>query len=123
VDTLNPQMILLIDHQTQLLMSIDGDASRPGSLGMFAADELPLNQKLSIEFAQPANVNKIKRQSRGQLQQPAPKKLLNLSPLLIRGPAHKRVLSQISGKPNAAAHDDIRLGPGALEPLADRVRE
>ena len=49
---LNPQMILLVDHQAERLLRIDIDAPRPVGLRQLAADELPLDEQLPIDGGQ-----------------------------------------------------------------------
>ena len=50
-------MIFLVDHQADLLARIDDHAAGALRFGVFAADELPLDQKLPIEPVQIADVD------------------------------------------------------------------
>src|SRR4051794_20123141 len=49
VHDLHPQMIFLIDHQADLLLHVDRNRAGPLAIGVLAADELPLNEELSVK--------------------------------------------------------------------------
>jgi hypothetical protein len=52
VHALDAEMILLIDHQTDLLTLVDGDSAGSFRLSMLSTDQLPLDEKLPINFIQ-----------------------------------------------------------------------
>ena len=49
---LQAQMVLLVDHQADGFLRAEGDAARAVGGGQFAADELALDQKLTIRDGQ-----------------------------------------------------------------------
>ena len=49
---LDPQMVLLVDHQAELLAAVDGHGAGALALGVFAADQVPLDEELAIDFLQ-----------------------------------------------------------------------
>ncbi len=54
---LDAEMIFLVDHQADLLAAVDGHAAGALAFGMFAADQLPLDQKLPVDAFQLADVD------------------------------------------------------------------
>ena len=46
---LDPQVVLLVDHQAELLAAVDGHGAGALALGMFAADEVPLDEELAVD--------------------------------------------------------------------------
>ena len=45
-------MVFLVDHQAELFAAVDGHGPGALALGMFAADQVPLDEELAIDLLQ-----------------------------------------------------------------------
>ena len=118
VHALDPQVVLLVDHQADLLAAIDRHAPRALGLGELAADELPLDEELAVDFLQPADVDVLELPAHRRGGNPLVQEPLDVGPVLLGGSADERVVGHVAGQPDAAAHDDVRFRPGAAQPFA-----
>ena len=107
VHALDAQVVFLVDHQADLLHHIDRNAAGALRLGMLAADELPLHQKLAVDLLQVPHVDVLKRPAHGNCGDPVAEHLLHFQAILLRGAAHKRIVGHIAGQPHPAAHHDV----------------
>ena len=119
---LDAQVIFFVDHQADLLVRIDHHAAGALRFGMFAADELPFDQKLPIDAVQIADVDVRQLAGRfANFQHAVAQDSFDIGAILLRGAADEGELGQIARQANARAHDDIGLGAAAAKPFADRV--
>ena len=123
VHALDPQMVLLVDHQADLLLRIDQHAAGALAFGVLAADELPLDQELPVDAVQLADVDVVAARRKPAAWQSCSRSIaLDLGAVVLAGPADEREIGQVAGQADAAAHDDVGLRPGAAQPFADRRR-
>ena len=86
-------------------------ARRALAFGVLAADQMPLDQELAVDFLQLAPGRRTAVRLGGDAENPLVQDLLDPRAVLGRGPADEREIGQIPGQPDAAADDDVGLGP------------
>ena len=122
LEHLDPQMILFVDHHAHLLALVDDHGPGAFGIGMLAADELPLDQELPIDGFQRADVDVDQLAGElallVQLLDPPAEDLADLGPVGVGRAGDERKVGQVARQPDAAADDDVRLGPGAAQPFA-----
>ena len=115
---LDAQVVLLVDHQAELLVAVDGHGAGALALGVLAADQVPLDEELAVDLLQLRQVDVEQVGLGGDGQDPLVQDLLDLGAVLGRGPADEGEVGQVAGQADAAADDDVGLGPGAPQPFA-----
>ncbi len=127
VHDLDPQVIFLVDHQADLFAAVDGHAAGSLAFGVFAADQLPLDQELPVDDLEFVDVRgtpvrRCRESDAVDLQDCFAQRRLDIGAVLLAGPADEREVRQIPGQANAAADDDVRLRSGAPQPFAAGTR-
>src|SRR5580692_10644952 len=56
-EDLDAEVVLLVNHQADVLFISDADPTGAVRLGMFAADQLPLDEKLPVESLEAGDVD------------------------------------------------------------------
>ena len=121
VHHLDAQMVLLVDHQADLLVAVDGHAAGALAFGMFAADQLPLDEELAVDALQLVDVDVLELARLLHLQHAVAEHVLDLGAVGLAGAADEGKLGQVAGQADAAADDDVALGAGAPQPFAARA--
>ena len=81
---LDPQVVLLVDHQAELFAAVDGHGPGALALGVLAADQVPLDEELAIDLFQlSTRRRRASRSRRRRLEDPLVQDLLDAR----RGPA------------------------------------
>lgn len=110
-------MVLLVYHYAHYLLVADHQHGPLVAAGVLAAAQVALDKKLPVEFA-----DLVEAHGDGTLHEAAALDRLLDVPAgadagLRVGPPGKGEPAEVPGEPGAAAHDDPRVGPLALEPL------
>ena len=121
VHALDAQMIFFVHHQADLLGGVDHDAPRTAAIGQFAADQLALDQELSIDGIRVADIEILHRAGTGQLLDRAAQELFDFDSVVVAGLVHERKLGEIPCQPNPAAHDNIGLRSARPQPFAKSI--
>ena len=122
-EDLHPQMVLLVDHQAQVLVVADADAARAVRLGMLAADELPLDEELAVEVFEVGDVDVAQLGVDPELVELRAERFFDLRLGVVVGPVGEGELGQVPRQADAAGDDDVGLGTGPAQPLAAGVRQ
>ena len=108
-----------------LLAGIDGHAAGTLGLGVFAADQLPLDQELPIDLFQRADVdvNQLAGELAGAVQRgdAVAEDSADLVAVAVGGSGDEGKVGQVARQANAAADDDVGLRAGAAQPFAARL--
>ena len=120
---LDPQVVLLVDHQAELLAAVDGHGAGALALGVLAADQVPLDEKLTIDLFQPRQVDVQQLVLGDDLEDPFVQDLFDPQAVLRRGAADEGEIGQVARQADAAADDDVGLGARAPQPLAAVLRQ
>ena len=100
------------------LASVEADAAGAVGFGMFAADELPLDQKLTVEILQMRDVDVAEAPSIRNWSS----RERNMSSIVTFGivvcPVGESELRQVASQTDSAGDNDIGVGTGAARPLA-----
>jgi len=117
---LDPEMVLLVDHDADALVRRERHAARPLREGVVAADQVALHQELPFDVLHGRQV---------VVSHPGPERTildggadepLDRGALLLGGAGQEGESGHVAGQPDAAAHDDIGLRTAAAEPLAGK---
>ena len=122
---LDPQVIFFVDHHADLLARIDGHAAGPLALGVFAADELPLDEELAVDAFQLADVDVDQLAGElarlVQLSIRSRRMLLDLGAVAVGGAAMNGKSARLRARRMRLLDDDVRLRAGAPQPFAARL--
>jgi hypothetical protein len=97
---------------------IDQHAPRAFGVGQFAADQLPLDQKLAVDFVQRVDIDERDGIPFLDAFQAFAHRTFDGRPVQSRAFPHERKIRHIAGQADAAADDDVRIGAGAAQPFA-----
>jgi hypothetical protein len=114
-------MILFVDHQADLFIAGDGHAAGTFALGMFPADQLSLDQELSVDDLQVVDVDVLELARFLHFEHAIAEDVLDLGAVLLRGTTDEGEFGQVARQADAAGNDDIAFGTAASKPLAARL--
>ena len=122
LEDLDPQVVLFVDHHAHLLALVDDHGAGALGIGVLAADELALDQKLAVDGFERADVdvNHLAGELAllVQLLDARAEDFADLGAVGVGRTGDEREIGQIAGQANAAADDDIGLGARAAQPFA-----
>ena len=118
VNDLDAQVVLLVDHQADLLLGIDGHATGALAVGVLAADELPLDEELAVDRLQPLDVEIEEVVGAVDAENRLAQRAFDLGAVVRAGPANERISRKVAGQADAAANDNVGLRSGAAQPFA-----
>ena len=120
VHHLDPQMIFLVDHQADLFVAVDRDAAGSLAFGVLAADQLALDQKLTVDDLQLVDVEVLQFARLFDSHHAIAQDRFDVAAIGRAGAADEGEIGQVSCQANAAGNDDVALGSGSPQPLAAR---
>ena len=113
---LDAEMVLLVDHDRDVLLRSNRDAARTFAVGELARDELALDQELAVELGEGVDVEVGQLELAGLDGRSDVR--LDLAFFSPAGAVGKGEVGQVAGQADPRAHHDVALGSGAAKPLA-----
>jgi hypothetical protein len=104
-------MVLFIEHEADVFLGSDGDATRALAGSEFSADELAFDKELSIEVVKTSDIEEDEGMISLQVRDGGSEFVFDVSSLSFVGAGAEREVSEISGKPNSTGDDDVGIGP------------
>lgn len=117
-EDLNPQVILLIDHDGDGFILAQGDAAAAARVGVLSADEVSLNQHLLIDLVGLGDLDVIPFAAGRHRVHVTTNERGNLALLLVPGLSQEGVSGDVPRQPNSGADHDVRHRSAAAEPFA-----
>ena len=119
-------MVLLVDHHADLLARIDDHAAGAFGVGVFAADELPLDEELAVDLLQRADVDVDQLAGElGRRRAAFRSRSRRIWPISARSVSVARAMNGKSARLRARRmrlrDDDVGLRAGAAQPFAARL--
>ena len=119
-DDLEPQVVLLVGHDRDVLARVDGDAARALAGGQLAADEVPLDEAPAVDLGKVVDLEPAEVLV-GQGGKDGRAEVVLEVALLVRLQAREeRTPGDVARKAHPRREDDIALGTLRPEPAARR---
>ena len=122
-DALHAEVVLFIDHDGEGLLAVDDRGAAGGFGGLFAGDEVFLDEDL---FADGVEVGEVLGEAVLHAAEGFDARLEFLhdgGAVLLFGPAGEGGAFEVAGKPDAAGEDDIAAGAIVLHPFGGTAEE
>ena len=113
---LNPQMVLLVDHDAEILVAVDQNGPRLIVLDKFTADQLAFEEILPIRRLQLVHFEKEKRIRIEDFINRRLKRTDNIAAVELRNTADKRITGKVSGEPNPTRNHNVSVRTAPSEP-------
>ena len=117
-ERLHAQVILLVDHDAELLVGADDHGTAGAFRGVFAADEVALDEDLLLQRAELLQRGVVAIVHCGDGRHVVLDFAEDFQSLRFLGPAGERAVLEIAGETDATAYDDLVMRSVAAEPLA-----
>src|SRR5438067_2436195 len=114
-------MVFLVDHQAYSFARHQGNASWTFRGGQLAANELSLDQKLSVQWGQSGNIDVFQPRLEIEFGDALAQHAFDLGFLVGAGAVAEWKGGQVASQADAAGDDDVGLWPGAAQPFAAGV--
>ena len=120
---LDPEVVLLVDHDRNRLVLADDDAASLLGAAQLAADQVALNQDPLLQLAQFAHADRKAALHRRGREDGGPAGLQDLLPLSRLRPAREGLAGQVAGQADPRHEDDGRLAARGVGQLGRGVDE